>query len=103
TLENGLLAEDLSTVTFNLLPDVVWSDGTPFTANDVRFTWEWNIDEANGSIDRTSWELVSDVEVVDDLTAVVTFDPPTYGWFQSFASNIGAIYPAHFWEGSEDF
>lgn len=38
TLENGLLAEDLSTVTFNLLQDVVWSDGEPFTANDVRFT-----------------------------------------------------------------
>lgn len=103
SLENGLLAEDLSSVTFNLLPDVVWSDGTPFTANDVRFTWEWNIDEANQSIDRVSWEIISNVEVVDDHTVTMTFDPPTYGWFQPCASNIGAIYPAHFWEGSEDF
>ena len=103
TIENGLLAEDLSTVTFNLLPDVVWSDGTPFTANDVRFTWEWNIDETNQSIDRVSWEVISDIEVVDDLTCVVTFDPPTYGWFQPFGSNIGAIYPAHFWDGSDDY
>ena len=103
SIENGLLAEDLSTVTFNLLHDVVWSDGTPFTANDVRFTWEWNIDEANQSIDRVSWEVVSNVEVVDDHTCVVTFDPPTYGWFQAFGSNIGAIYPAHFWKDSADF
>lgn len=103
TIENGLLSEDLSTVTFNLLPDVVWSDGTPFTANDVRFTWEWSTDPENGSIDRASWELISDIEVVDDLTCVVTFDPPTFGWFQPFGSNIGAIYPAHFWEGSEDY
>lgn len=103
SLENGLLSEDLSTVTFNLLPDVVWSDGTPFTANDVKFTWEWNIDEANQSIDQVSWEVVSNIEVVDDLTCVVTFDPPTYGWFQPFGSNIGAIYPAHFWEGSTDY
>ncbi len=103
TIENGLLSEDLSTVTFNLLPDVVWSDGTPFTANDVRFTWEWSLDPENGSIDRASWELISDIEVVDDLTCVVTFDPPTFGWFQPFGSNIGAIYPAHFWEGSEDY
>lgn len=103
TLENGLLAEDLSTVTFNLKPDVVWSDGTPFTANDVKFTWEWNIDENNRSIDQVSWEIVSDIEVVDDLTCVVTFDPPTYGWFQPFGSNIGAIYPAHFWADSDDY
>lgn len=103
SIENGLLSEDLSTVTFNLLPGVVWSDGTPFTANDVKFTWEWNVDEANRSIDQVSWEMISNVEVIDDLTCKVTFDPPTYGWFQPFGSNIGAIYPAHHWEGSDDF
>ncbi|MCO5214958.1 MAG: peptide ABC transporter substrate-binding protein [Thermomicrobiales bacterium] len=97
SIANGRLAEDLSSVTLTLLPDVVWSDGEPFTANDVKFTWEWNIDPANQSIDRVSWEIVSDIEVVDDLTAKVTFDPPTYGWFQAFSGNIGAIYPAHFW------
>lgn len=103
TLENGLLAADLSTVTFNLKEGVVWSDGTPFTANDVKFTWEWNIDESNQSIDQVSWEIISDVEVVDDLTVTITFDPPTFGWFQPCAGNIGVIYPAHVWEGSEDF
>ena len=102
TLENGLLAEDLSTVTFNLLHDVVWSDGEPFTANDVKFTWEWNTDPANQSIDQVSWDVISNIEVVDDHTLEATFDPPTYGWFQPFGSNIGAIYPAHFWEGSAD-
>ncbi|MCA9833113.1 MAG: peptide ABC transporter substrate-binding protein [Thermomicrobiales bacterium] len=102
SLANGQLAEDLSSVTFTLLPDVVWSDGEPFTANDVKFTWEWNIDPANQSIDAVSWGIVSNVEVVDDLTAKVTFDPPTYGWFQAFGGNIGAIYPAHVWENAAD-
>lgn len=37
TRSNGLLADDLSSVTFNLLPDVLWSDGAPFTAADVVF------------------------------------------------------------------
>ncbi len=101
TLENGLLSEDLTTVTFNLLPDVLWSDGEPFTADDVVFTWEWNIDEANGSIDRVSWELLSNVEAVDDLTVRATLAAPTIGWFQPFGSNIGVIYPRHFWEGKE--
>ena len=35
SIENGMLAEDLSSVTFHLLPDVTWSDGEPFTAEDV--------------------------------------------------------------------
>ena len=102
SLDNGLLANDLGSATFNLKPDVVWSDGTPFTANDVKFTWEWNIDPANQSIDRVSWEIISDVEVVDDLTCTITFDPPTFGWFQPCAGNIGALYPAHFWAESDD-
>lgn len=101
SVENGLLAGDLSSVTFNLLPDVVWSDGQPFTADDVVFTWEWNVDPDNGSIDRTSWELLSNVEAVDDLTVLATFASPTIGWFQPFGSNIGAIYPRHFWDGKD--
>jgi len=101
SLENGLLAADLSSVTFNLLPDVVWSDGEPFTADDVVFTWEWNIDAANGSIDRASWEILESVEAIDDLTVKATFKSPTIGWFQPFGSNLGAIYPRHFWEGKD--
>jgi peptide/nickel transport system substrate-binding protein len=101
SLENGLLAEDLSTVTFNLLPDVQWNDGEPFTADDVVFTWEWNVDPANGSIDRVSWELISGVEAIDDLTVQVTFAEPTIGWFQPFGSNLGVIYPRHFWDGKD--
>ena len=101
TIENGLLAADLSTVTFNLLEGVTWSDGEPFTADDVVFTWEWNVDPANGSIDSVSWELLSNVEAVDDYTVLATYASPTIGWFQPFGSNIGAIYPRHFWEGKD--
>ena len=101
TIENGLLAADLSTVTFNLLPGVVWSDGEPFTADDVVFTWEWNVDETNGSIDSVSWQLLSNVEAIDELTVLATFASPSIGWFQPFGSNIGVIYPRHFWEGKE--
>ena len=68
-VDNGLLAEDLTSVTFNLLEGVTWSDGEPFTAEDVVFSWEWNVDPANQSIDSVSWEIISNVEAVDDLGA----------------------------------
>ena len=44
TVENGLLGEDLKSVTYKVLDGVTWSDGEPLTADDVVFTWEW-VDE----------------------------------------------------------
>ncbi|MEO1740371.1 MAG: ABC transporter substrate-binding protein, partial [Cyanobacteria bacterium J06629_9] len=41
TVDNGGLAADGRSVTWKLRPDVVWSDGTAFTAADVAFTFEF--------------------------------------------------------------
>ncbi|MEJ7839559.1 MAG: ABC transporter substrate-binding protein, partial [Thermomicrobiales bacterium] len=54
TIENGLLAADLSTVTLRLRAGLLWSDGTPVTANDIAFTWAWIVNPDNAS---TSFEL----------------------------------------------
>src|SRR6187200_2610635 len=35
------LADDLKSVTYHLAEGVNWSDGKPFTANDVVFTFEY--------------------------------------------------------------
>jgi peptide/nickel transport system substrate-binding protein len=100
TVENGLLAEDLTSVTYNLLEGVTWSDGTPFTANDVRFTWEWTVDAdgtyASNSVNQTVAETIADVEVVDDLTVTVRFNGPNPLWFENHAgTSTGFVYPQH--------
>lgn len=104
SLENGLLAADSTSVTFNLLPDVVWSDGAPFTANDVVFTWEWVTDPANAANTAEIWGDIASLEAVDDLTITATFANPTPLWFVPFTNNgVGAIYPQHILaEGSVD-
>jgi len=95
-VENGLLAEDLSQVTFTLLPDVTWSDGEPFTARDVQFTWQWITTESNAAVTFAVWDVIENIEVVDDLTAVVTFKQPSAAWFDPFTGGRnGHIYPAH--------
>ena len=96
SVENGQLAEDLSTVTFTLLPDVLWSDGEPFTARDVQFTWQWITTESNAAVTVAAWDVIEDIEVVDDLTVKVTFTNPSAAWFDAFAGGRnGPIYPAH--------
>jgi len=106
SVENGLLAKDLSAVTFNLLEGVTWSDGEPFTANDVVFTWKWVTNDkrtSNLSINLAVWGVIKEIVAKDDLTAVVTFKQPSANWFDPFTgSNNGNIYPAHKFNNDPD-
>ncbi|HYH12826.1 MAG TPA: ABC transporter substrate-binding protein [Thermomicrobiales bacterium] len=96
TVENGLLSEDLTQVTLTFLPDLVWSDGEPVTAEDLVFTWQWVTNEANASVNQSTWGTIANVEAQDEKTAVVTFSEGRVNWFEPFVGNaIGILYPAH--------
>ena len=96
SLANGDLAADLTSVTLRLKEGVVWSDGEPFSAADVVFTWEWVTNEDNGSTSVEIWGRISAMEAVDDLTLQVTFEAPNPLWYQPFTGNsTGTILPAH--------
>ena len=100
SVENGLLAEDLTSATFKLLEGVLWSDGEPLTANDIVFTWQFVVDPNSATITADVWAPIANIEATDDLTAVVTFNQPSAAWFDPFTGgNNGHIYPAHFWGG----
>lgn len=102
SLANGDLADDLTSVTLRLKEGVVWSDGEPFTANDVIATWTWITDEANGSTSVEIWGRISAIEAVDDLTVAVTFYQPNPLWYQPFTGNsTGTIMPAHVLDGAD--
>ncbi|MDA0256487.1 MAG: ABC transporter substrate-binding protein [Chloroflexi bacterium] len=51
--------------------DAEWSDGTPFTANDVKFSYEWyqNPDNQSRLISRVG--TVESVRVIDDRTVAI--------------------------------
>lgn len=96
SFENGLLAEDLSSVTFHLLPDVTWSDGEPFTSADVRFTWEWVMNPENASLNTDVFGKIDSIETPDELTVVVSFKESNPLWYACFAGNSqGSVLPEH--------
>jgi peptide/nickel transport system substrate-binding protein len=96
SVENGMLAEDLSTVTFKLQEGILWSDGEPLTARDIQFTWEWITNVENNSVSQTTWAAISGIEVVDDLTATATFVTPSAAWFEAFVGGTnGNLLAAH--------
>ncbi|MEZ4672054.1 MAG: peptide ABC transporter substrate-binding protein [Anaerolineae bacterium] len=76
TVENGGVSEDLMSITWKLKDGITWSDGSPVTAADAVFTWEYCSDEATGCAQVTNFADVSSVEAVDDSTVKVTFSVP---------------------------
>lgn len=101
SLANGDLADDLTSVTLRLMEGVVWSDGEPFTAADVVFTWEWVTNPDNASTSIEIWERASAMEAVDDLTVQVTFSQPNPLWYQAFTGlAAGTILPRHILDGA---
>ena len=84
TQENGGVSEDLLTITWKLKEGVLWSDGTPFTSDDVLFTWEAARHAANGSSVAADFELITDIQTPDELTAVVTYSAFNAGYVDQF-------------------
>ncbi|MGR3503899.1 peptide ABC transporter substrate-binding protein [Pseudaestuariivita sp.] len=91
TVDNGGVSEDLTQITWNITPGLMWSDGTPFTSADVKFTYEYCTDPEGGCGQITKFEGVESVETPDETTVVVTFagaTPNPYGPFVGGESPI---------------
>lgn len=93
--ENGGLGEDGTTVTWTLKDDVLWSDGEPFTAEDVAFTYDFLSNPETGATSTEFYGDIASVEAVDDQTVKITFSQPTPAWSQPFVGTSGMILPQH--------
>lgn len=71
------IAEDNSTLTFNLRQDVVFSNGVPFNADSVVFTFERLKEVGQSSLIYGEIANVSEFEKVDDFTVVFHLNEPS--------------------------
>ena len=76
TVENGGVAEDLTSITWKLKDGLVWSDGSPVTSEDIKFTWQYCTAEGGGCSQLDKFDNVIDIETPDELTAIIRFDVP---------------------------
>lgn len=91
SIDNGLVSEDGLVVTYNLREDIVWSDGEPFTCDDVLFTYEAVTNPESGAVSTTGYDQIASVECTDDYTVVVTFSE----FYAPFLALFSAIMPRH--------
>ena len=80
------VSDDGLTATFVLNEGITCHDGTPFDANDVKYTAERAIRDDNPSVTKGAWGPISAVEVVDPQTVKFTFEKP-FGAFIAFMAD----------------
>ena len=90
TVENGGVSDDFKSITWRLSDDLTWSDGTPVTAADVKFTWSYCTAEGGGCAHVDKFAGITDIETPDNRTVVVRFDEPKPFPYDAF---VGASSP----------
>jgi len=107
--ESWEVSDDGTRYTFSLRPGVIWHDGEPFTAHDVKFTWELIAHPENVTATQLysffstiegaeAWHAgeadeITGIRVVDDLTLEVTL-ASTWAPFLTIGTNQ-YIVPRH--------
>ncbi|HEX5044863.1 MAG TPA: ABC transporter substrate-binding protein [Candidatus Polarisedimenticolaceae bacterium] len=90
--ESWSFGEDGKSLTFHLR-DARWSDGTPLTAEDVRFTWQAQTSPDVGWVGADAKKNVTDVTVSDPRTVTFHFARVTPFLFANAVE--GGILPRH--------
>lgn len=92
--------DDLTAYTFTLKQGVKWHDGEPFTADDVKFTFDAILNPSVNAALRGPVSSIDRVEVVDEYTVRFVLKRP----FAPFPVMLGynqAIVPKHLLEGQD--
>jgi len=99
SLENGGVAADGRSVTWKLKQEVLWSDGKPFTAADVLFTYRFATDPSIRASTSGSYSAIQTVEATDDYTVRIRFKDVNPAWAAPFVGVMGMILPEHAFAG----
>jgi len=91
--------EDRTRLTFHLRHDVKWHDGKPFTARDVKCTWDLLTGKANEKLrlsPRKAWyRNLQDVTTSGDYEVTFNLQRPQPALIALLASGWAPIYPCH--------
>ncbi len=92
-------SDDERTLTFQLRDGVKWHDGKPFTAADVKCTW----DVVSGKVDgkmrknprKTWWFNIKDIAVDNPLQVTFHLNDPQPSFLVMLAGGFSPVYPCH--------
>lgn len=94
---NGGISRDGRTITYHLRRGVLWSDGAPLTAADVKYTWEQILNPRNNVNYRYPYDQARSMDTPDPYTIVIHLLDPSAPFVANFMRNgsLGSIVPKH--------
>lgn len=99
------ISDDFSEVTLTIRDGIYWSDGMPYTAEDVAFTFNMVLEHQDQMVHTAEIHLLDSVEVIDGNKVKFTLkDPSPSWWVNTLTSNHGLseqIVPKHIWEDKD--
>jgi peptide/nickel transport system substrate-binding protein len=96
---NGGISADATTWTFRLRPGLMWSDGVPYDARDVDYTWQLWLNPKFGAAfpnGATGFELIRSADIsADHLSITFHLIHPYAGFLSYWVDGYFAPLPAH--------
>ena len=94
TIQNGGVSPDGLTITYKLRQGVKWADGQPFTADDVKFTFDAIMNPANTISGKSVYGKIDSLTVKDPYTVELKMKEPYAAYAEFFSYPVG-ILPKH--------
>lgn len=85
--ESWEIAEDGMSYTFNLREGIKFHDGSDFTAEDVKYTFEFYANVENGSTIASNFKGMDSIETPDDYTVVINMAEPNAAFMVNAATS----------------
>lgn len=102
---NGGISGDGKTITYHLRKNVRWSDGKPFDARDVKFSFDAMNNKANNVTSRDGFALITKIDTPNRETVVVHMREPYSLFIPTFFTSAGGnpcLLPEHLLGGLPD-
>src|SRR5437762_5952464 len=97
--ESWSLSEDSKSLTFQLRSGVKWHDGKPFTAEDVKCSWELLLgtgkEKLRVNARETWWTNLAGVTADNEHQATFHLKRPQPSFLALLASGFSPVYPCH--------
>jgi peptide/nickel transport system substrate-binding protein len=101
TVQNGGVSPDGLSITYKLRQGVKWADGEPFTADDVKFTYDTIMNPANTISGKSVYGKIDSLTVQDPYTVQLKMKEPYAAYAGLFSYPIG-ILPKHALDSQSD-
>jgi peptide/nickel transport system substrate-binding protein len=99
SIENGDISKDGLAITYHLRKGVTWSDGQPFTSEDIVASWKQVMNPNNNVQIREGYDVVDRIDTPDKHTAVLhlkrSYAALPTRFFAAIQEGPIAVMPAH--------